>query len=69
MQITEGEYAKLIRASTDGRFVACNFVGNRVFLEDTPDNEWAKSMVAEMRRGQPSPIFLPDGGTVHQSTD
>lgn len=49
MELSEKEFAMLIKESTDGRFIQCDFGVGFVRLKDTPLNKWAFDRINEVR--------------------
>jgi len=50
MEITEAEFAKLIRESTRERVVHGSFGHGLIWLVGIPENQWAIKRVEDMRR-------------------
>lgn len=72
LQITEAEYANLMRSATNGRVVMCTFGAGRVDLRDTPENAWARQQIEDARKAL-GPAYFPfvisNGHPVRMSTD
>ena len=59
MKISEDEYVCLIDLAINPNYVGCSFGPNGVFINETPDQEWARNLVIEMREN-PEMFVMPN---------